>query len=152
MWVQSLGREDPLKEGKATHSSILAWRISWTEEAGGLLSIGRKEWDMTEAIQHSPTGAFLWEVTVFFTQPAVNDWQDGYKRQNSLPKGVHPCRGLPSCTLHSLLYSSLLPPPPDTSCLSSRSLVNHVFLNSNLRLCFRDPSPSDSQPERLTWS
>jgi len=32
--VQSLGREDPLEKGKATHSSILAWRISWTEEPG----------------------------------------------------------------------------------------------------------------------
>ena len=34
--VQSLGREDPLEEGTATHSSILAWRVSWTEEPGGL--------------------------------------------------------------------------------------------------------------------
>ena len=37
--VQSLGWEDPLDEGVATHSSILAWRISWTEEAGRLQSI-----------------------------------------------------------------------------------------------------------------
>ena len=35
-WVQSLGREDPLEKGMATHSSILAWRIPWTEEPGGL--------------------------------------------------------------------------------------------------------------------
>ena len=35
-WVQSLGQEDPLEEGMATHSSILAWRIQWTEEPGGL--------------------------------------------------------------------------------------------------------------------
>ena len=39
-WVQSLGGEDPLEEGMAIHSSILAWRILWTEEPGGLLSIG----------------------------------------------------------------------------------------------------------------
>ena len=39
-WVQSLGREDPLEEGMATHSSILAWRIPWTEEPGRLQSIG----------------------------------------------------------------------------------------------------------------
>ena len=38
--VQSLGQEDPLEEGMTTHSSILAWRISWTEEPGGLQSIG----------------------------------------------------------------------------------------------------------------
>ena len=35
-WVQSLGQEDPLEEGMATHSSIPAWRIPWTEEPGGL--------------------------------------------------------------------------------------------------------------------
>jgi len=40
MWVQSLGQEDPLEEGKATHSSILAQRIPWVEEPGGLQSIG----------------------------------------------------------------------------------------------------------------
>ena len=39
-WVQSLGREDPLEKGMATHSSILAWRIPWTEEPGGLQSTG----------------------------------------------------------------------------------------------------------------
>ena len=36
MWVHSLGREDPLQEGMATHPSILAWSVSWTEEPGGL--------------------------------------------------------------------------------------------------------------------
>ena len=36
MRVQSLGQEDPLQEGVATHSSILDWRIPWTEEPGGL--------------------------------------------------------------------------------------------------------------------
>ena len=46
-WVQSLGQEDPLG-GTAAHSSILAWRIPWTEEPGGLQSIGSKELDMTE--------------------------------------------------------------------------------------------------------
>ena len=41
MWVGILDQEDPLEEGMATHSSILAWRTSWTEEPGGLQSI---EW------------------------------------------------------------------------------------------------------------
>ena len=44
-WVRSLGWEDPLEEEMANHSSILAWRILWTEELGGLQS---KELDMTE--------------------------------------------------------------------------------------------------------
>ena len=39
-WVRSLGWEDPLEEGMATHSSLLAWRIPWTEEPGGLQSTG----------------------------------------------------------------------------------------------------------------
>ena len=40
IWVLSLGRENPLEKGMATHSSILAWRIPWTEEPGGLKSKG----------------------------------------------------------------------------------------------------------------
>ena len=39
-WVQSLGQEDPLEKGMATHSSIFAWEISWTEEPGRLQSMG----------------------------------------------------------------------------------------------------------------
>ena len=39
-WVQSLGWEDALEEGIATHSTVLAWRIPWTEEPDGLYSIG----------------------------------------------------------------------------------------------------------------
>ena len=38
--IQSLGWEDPLEKGMATHSSIIAWRIPWTEEPGGLQSVG----------------------------------------------------------------------------------------------------------------
>ena len=39
-WVQSQGQEDPLEKGMATHSGILVWRIPWTEEPGGLKSMG----------------------------------------------------------------------------------------------------------------
>ena len=39
-WVPALGQEDPLEEKMATHSSILAWKIPWTEEYGGLQSLG----------------------------------------------------------------------------------------------------------------
>ena len=46
--VQSLGQDDPLKKAMATHSSILAWRISWTEEAGGYSPCGCKELDTTK--------------------------------------------------------------------------------------------------------
>ena len=47
--VRFLGREDPLEKGMATHSSILAWKIPWTEEPGGLQSMGsqRVRYDLT---------------------------------------------------------------------------------------------------------
>ena len=48
--VPFLGWEDPLEEGMATHSRILAWRIPWTEEPGGLQSWGHKESDTTERL------------------------------------------------------------------------------------------------------
>ena len=56
MQVRSLGWEDPLEEGMATHSSILAWRIPWTEEPGGLQSTGSHrvghDWATITHIQH----------------------------------------------------------------------------------------------------
>ena len=51
--VQFLGCEDPLKEGMAIHSSILVWRISGTEQPGGLQSMGCKEYDL--ACTHGST-------------------------------------------------------------------------------------------------
>ena len=48
--VQPLGQEDSLKKERATHSSILAWTIPWTEEPGGLQSLGHKELDTTEGL------------------------------------------------------------------------------------------------------
>ena len=47
-WARSLGWEDPLEKEMATHSSILAWKISWTEEPGGLQSMGSQRVGMTE--------------------------------------------------------------------------------------------------------
>ena len=46
-WVRFLGQEDPLEKEMATHSSILAWRIQWTEEPGRLQFMGSQESDMT---------------------------------------------------------------------------------------------------------
>ena len=52
-WVQSLGREDPLEKEMATHSSILARKIPWTEEPAGLQSMESQESDMTEQLKLS---------------------------------------------------------------------------------------------------
>ena len=64
--VRSLSPEDPLEEGTATYSSILAWRTPWTEEPGGLQSIGHKELDRTEA--------------TCFAHIIISNGDDGYKR------------------------------------------------------------------------
>ena len=58
MWVRSLGGEDPLEEGMATHSSILAWRTPWTEEPGGLESM------RPQRVGHDRARVQLW--TSFF--------------------------------------------------------------------------------------
>ena len=50
--VRSQGQEDSLEEGMATYSSILAWRIPWTEEPGGLPFMGSQRVDVTEATDH----------------------------------------------------------------------------------------------------
>ena len=43
-WIRPLGWEDPLEEGMATHSSVLAWRIPWAEEPGRLQALGLRSW------------------------------------------------------------------------------------------------------------
>ena len=65
-WVWSLGQEDPLEKEMATHSRIFAWRIPWTEELGGLQSMGRKESDTTERLP------FL----SFFPLPLMWGWSE----------------------------------------------------------------------------
>ena len=52
IWVRSLGWEDSLEKGMATHSSILAWRIPWVEESGATVH-GVEESDMTEQLTHA---------------------------------------------------------------------------------------------------
>ena len=59
MWVPSLGQEDPLEKGMATHSSIVSWRFLWTEEPGRLQSKGHKESDTTEVTWHACTHAHM---------------------------------------------------------------------------------------------
>ena len=54
--VQSLGQEVPLEKGMATHSTILAWKIPWTEETGGLQSTGSQSW--TQLSMHEHTDSF----------------------------------------------------------------------------------------------
>ena len=59
IWVRSLDRENPLEKGIATHSSILAWRLPWTEEPGGLQSIVSLALYQINAAQFSHCFRFL---------------------------------------------------------------------------------------------
>ena len=55
-WVRSLGQDDPLEKGMVAHSSVLAWRIPWTEEPGGLQSTGSRESDTAECLEQCKPG------------------------------------------------------------------------------------------------
>ena len=77
-WVRSLGREDPLEKGMALHSSILAWRIPWTERPGGLQSMGSQSLTWLGDYQHTPGGSSLWLTATWDTGVTQSSWiRDG---------------------------------------------------------------------------
>ena len=59
--VQSPGQEDALEKEIATHSSILAWKIPWTEERGRLQSMGSQSWTRLSNFTHSLTKTLIWD-------------------------------------------------------------------------------------------
>ena len=76
-WVQPLGREDPLEEGMATHTSILAWRIPWTEEPGSYSPWGQKVSDTTEQLstaQHSTDCSLPGSSDYRISQARILEW------------------------------------------------------------------------------
>ena len=78
MQVQSLGWEDPLEEGLASHTSRLAWRIPWTEEPGGIQSYrpwSYKESDVTDMTWHTPTQGALFSLSLSIKEPAYELWR-----------------------------------------------------------------------------
>ena len=68
-WVWSLGQKDPLKKGMTTRSSILACRIPWTEELGGLQSMDFQESDMTERLTLTSCRKSIWCLQSRFPHP-----------------------------------------------------------------------------------
>ena len=71
MQVQSLGQEDPLEKEIATHSSILAWEIPWTEEPDGPQSMGSQKSDATNHHHHTLNANFLSLLIVVWLQNRV---------------------------------------------------------------------------------
>ena len=70
-WIQSLGWKYPLEEGKATHSSVPAWRIPWTEEPGGLQSTGSRRVRHDWATQHSTHNPHIYGVRLPLHPPTL---------------------------------------------------------------------------------
>ena len=99
MWVQSLGWEDPLQKGMATHSSILTWRIPWTEEPGGLQSMGwqrvRHDWATTLSLSLKRyLGEFFTHLSIWYLSKAIRvekSWtqlRDWAPRQKAIGPGL----------------------------------------------------------------
>ena len=101
-WVRSLGREDPLEKEMATHSSILAWRIPWTEEPGGLQSMGsqRVGHDWVTSLHFTLVKAWKGEVESFLTRAP------GYRACSHTPGAL---RCLPFWRAGTASRSSLCP-------------------------------------------
>ena len=84
-WVQSLGREDSLEKGMATHSSILAWRIPWTEEPGRLQSMEsqriRHDWATNTRtytkFKNRQSLSIMIEIRIEVTSGKVFGWEEG---------------------------------------------------------------------------
>ena len=119
-WVPSLGREDPLEEEMATHSSFLAWRIPWTAEPGGLQSMGSQrvghEWATEHTFLAWGTVGYLGAgfisaliFAAFITVPSVYPRElafiDSWKQQNDLPQSA---RSRPGGEKWSFVRSSYL--------------------------------------------
>ena len=71
-WVRSLGQEDLMGKGMATHSSILAWRIPWTEEPGGSWSMGLQTVNMTEQLTHDINFQVYYDAFFLFKKIIFN--------------------------------------------------------------------------------
>ena len=83
---QSLGQEDPLEEGMATHSSILAWRIPWSEEPGGLQSMG------SQRIRHDWATNFHVRNSLCLQQAIIDTFISGGCVTYSMKRWAMPCR------------------------------------------------------------
>ena len=90
MWVRSLGRKDALEEEMATQSSILAWEIPWTEEPGGLQSMGYREWATTEHMSgcHSGKRIHLPMQEMLEIQVQCLSWEDSLEEEMATQSSI----------------------------------------------------------------
>ena len=119
-WVQSLGREDPLEKGSATHSSIFAWKIPWAEEPGGLQSMGLQtvgdDWVRLKKKKISPLS-----IQTFLAFPQQYEWSPLISQHISFSFSIF-------CKTASVQFSSAAqscPTPCDPMDCSTPSLPVH---------------------------
>ena len=129
-WVRSLGWGDPLEKGMATHSSILAWRIPWTEEPGGLLSIESQRVGHDLVTNHIPFSGFkLGQINnflslhlhLFLISPATAP----ARQMLSTTSGLVPQSRMGFCSNKLLTFFICLSLPLNSSFKSERS-PDHV--------------------------
>ena len=95
-WFQSLGQEDPLEEEMATHSSLLAWEIPWTEEPGGLQSVTRQRVGYNWAHMHTHMVLKVkLALTLLCSQPRFLAVQIPAEAAEGLRVGMEPLRRMP---------------------------------------------------------
>ena len=100
-WLQSLGLEDPLEKGMTTHSSILAWRIPWREESGGLQSMG------SQRFRHSwVTNTFSFSLHPCFPQK-MRKIGSKRERQRQIEKDRVLKKVLVSPPMHKYIFEAI---------------------------------------------
>ena len=133
-WVQVLGGEDPLEQSMALHSSILAWKIPWTESLAGYGPWGRKESDTTKRLKQWALVCLAVRNTIIIKTPTVSS---GSLIQRSW-EGLCLClykRGWPQCTVsscdHINLHKSLV---GTYNREKVEAVTEFIFLDSKMKL------------------
>ena len=103
-WVWSLGWEDPLEEGMATHSSILAWRIPWAEEPGGLQSMG------SQIVQHDwMTNTLPFHFITLWVLDMLRVWAPDSTERRGFPSTNKQCSDINWVSCNSTQFLHYLP-------------------------------------------
>ena len=143
--VQSLGWEDPLGKEMVTHSSILAWRIAWTEEPGGLQSVGsqRVRHDWSDLALHSIAAL----ECLLFPSYRWENW--GPERQRNLPQ-VHGYWMVELSSTTSRHWGTISPVPSSPNTVLS---LFHILLGSRIRRRWphRKDGGQAGQGSKLSW-
>ena len=153
MRVWSMGWEDPLEESMATHSSILAWRILWTEEPGGLQFMGSQRVGCNSSDLHT-TGIvkdhiYVCGCSVQFSCSVVSDSLRPHELQHARPPCLSPTPGVHwdsrplSQWCHPAISSFVV---PFSSCPQSLSSQGMVSTSWNLLLVLIISLPHDMKP------